>query len=203
MGTKFETLERADEGRLARRKARTRAAILDAAGRLFHTQGFDGTSIQQVAELADTGVGTVYGYFSSKEEILHEVLRAHSDEAVERYLRAIGQETPPIEKLCLALVTFAEFIRDHRSVLHAAFPRATASSNAEHANGWLLASFRGLLQEGLDAGAFRTVPIDATARMLLGSVLMAMLGMGIWAGREDDPATLEEILAIARALLSR
>ena len=41
-------------GRLERRKARTRAAIISAASKLFHERGYEDTSIQQIAELADT-----------------------------------------------------------------------------------------------------------------------------------------------------
>ncbi|MCA9823169.1 MAG: helix-turn-helix transcriptional regulator, partial [Dehalococcoidia bacterium] len=64
--------------RLERRKARTRASILSAAEQLFGSRGYDDTSIAQIAETADTGVGTVYGYFASKAEILQAVLRDHS-----------------------------------------------------------------------------------------------------------------------------
>ena len=80
--------------RLERRKARTRATILEAAGALFRDNGYEETSIQQIAERADTGVGTLYGYFASKEEMLHEVLRQHSDEAIERYQASVDESTP-------------------------------------------------------------------------------------------------------------
>ncbi len=69
-------------GRLERRKARTRAAIIDAATALFHERGFEETSIQQIAERADTGVGTLYGYFGSKDQILREVLHLARNEAL-------------------------------------------------------------------------------------------------------------------------
>lgn len=189
------------EGRLAQRKARTRAAILEAAERLFHDQGFDETSIQQIAELAETGVGTVYGYFTSKEAMLREVLRGHSEEAVDRYRAAISDTTPPLECLSLALGTYAGFIREHRPVLRAAFHRALSRPPEDHPTGWLLGSFRALLDEGVARGQFRQLPIDATCRTLLGTVMMAMLGIGIWRGREDDPATIDDLLELTKLLV--
>ena len=52
-----------------------RAAILDAAERLFVRQGFDATTIKQIA--ADAGVNSalLYYYFESKETLYRETLR--------------------------------------------------------------------------------------------------------------------------------
>ena len=80
-------------GRLERRKARTRAAIISSASKLFHDRGFEETSIQHIAELADTGVGTLYGYFESKDDILREVLQTERDEALEQYFASIDERT--------------------------------------------------------------------------------------------------------------
>lgn len=52
-----------------RKKLKTRAAILDAALNLFTRQGYDNTSISQLAQAAGIGKGTVYGYFQTKSEI--------------------------------------------------------------------------------------------------------------------------------------
>lgn len=56
--------------RRARRSARTRQAILDAAGDLFAERGYAGTTIDAIAEAADVAVETVYARFGSKRGIL-------------------------------------------------------------------------------------------------------------------------------------
>lgn len=56
--------------RRARRSARTRQAILDAAGDLFAERGYAGTTIEAIAEAADVAVETVYARFGSKRGIL-------------------------------------------------------------------------------------------------------------------------------------
>ena len=56
-------------GKRAQHKRRTRQAILDAALRLFSQQGFDQTSIADLARTAGIGKATVYSYFRTKGEI--------------------------------------------------------------------------------------------------------------------------------------
>lgn len=51
------------------KKKKTRKAIMDAALRLFTKQGFENTSISQLARAAGIGKGTIYSYFKSKNEI--------------------------------------------------------------------------------------------------------------------------------------
>lgn len=48
--------------------------ILDAATELFSEQGYDCTSIRQIAERAGISLGLLYNYFKSKEEVLREIL---------------------------------------------------------------------------------------------------------------------------------
>ena len=106
-------------GRLERRKARTRASIITAASKLFHERGYEETSIQHIAELADTGVGTLYGYFSSKDEILREVLQTERDEALDRYFASIDRTTPYMERACMAVLALAAYLRNNRTILTA------------------------------------------------------------------------------------
>jgi AcrR family transcriptional regulator len=60
----------------AERRAETTAAILEAARKLFATQGFEATSIDDIAAKAGVAKGAVYHHFESKEEIFTRVLDA-------------------------------------------------------------------------------------------------------------------------------
>ncbi len=65
----------ADEGgRNARRKARTRRALLDAARRVIARTGTVDVSIQEITEEADVGFGSFYNHFTTKEELLQEAV---------------------------------------------------------------------------------------------------------------------------------
>jgi AcrR family transcriptional regulator len=187
-------------GRLERRKARTRAAILSAASALFHERGYEETAIQQIAERADAGVGTLYGYFRSKEDILREVLKEHSIEAVQRYRAAIDESTPAIERLCTALDVLARYIRENRPILLAAF-RLSGEETEGEPGGWIFRAYRQMLHEGMEAGELRTLPLETTVRSLLMVYMTALLGMGQFQGCEDDPRLVGELEIITRAML--
>jgi AcrR family transcriptional regulator len=53
---------------------RSRDLILRSAAQLFRKQGFSATTLRQIAARAKIKAGSIYYHFSSKEEILDEVL---------------------------------------------------------------------------------------------------------------------------------
>ena len=54
---------------------KTREAILDSALRLFLKQGYHATGMREIAREAGISLGAAYNHFSSKEQILEELLR--------------------------------------------------------------------------------------------------------------------------------
>ena len=76
-------------GRLERKKEKTKQAIVTAAVARIQTQGFDETTMEQIAEAADVAKGTLYNYFPSKEAIVSEWVRRTSREKNEARLQAL------------------------------------------------------------------------------------------------------------------
>jgi AcrR family transcriptional regulator len=62
------------KARRNRRIIRQRKAIMDAAAQLFAQNGYQGTSIKDIAALMDIGESTLYGYFPGKQEVLIAIL---------------------------------------------------------------------------------------------------------------------------------
>ncbi len=66
-------------------KAVFRRAILRAAADVFVEQGFHAARIQDIAERARIGVGTVYNHFEQKEDVLQALLEEHTAALAERF----------------------------------------------------------------------------------------------------------------------
>jgi AcrR family transcriptional regulator len=64
-----------NSGRVERKKEETRQKIMVVAMKLFMEQGIAGTSMEQVAGLADIARGTLYNYFPVKEAIIDEYIK--------------------------------------------------------------------------------------------------------------------------------
>jgi len=85
-----------------RKRARTRQALVEAAATLFERNGYDETTIADIAAAAEIGTRTFFSYFPSKEELLFP----ESDARVRAAVEAIADRGPhegPAEVLLRAL----------------------------------------------------------------------------------------------------
>jgi AcrR family transcriptional regulator len=62
--------ERPRPGLRERKKAKTKAAIQREALRLFREQGYEATTIEQIAEAAEFSPSTFFRYFPTKEDVV-------------------------------------------------------------------------------------------------------------------------------------
>jgi AcrR family transcriptional regulator len=60
-------------------KAATRCRVIEAARELFDTQGYQGTTVREIARHAGVSVGSVFTTFASKGEILSQVMQDRLD----------------------------------------------------------------------------------------------------------------------------
>ena len=89
-----------------RNKLRRREQITDAALRLFAERGFDGVTIEQIADAAEVSRRTFFRYFARKEDVIVAWKEQMADE-----LRAALAERPeqeaPLDAVHRALATVA------------------------------------------------------------------------------------------------
>ena len=105
---------------------RKRQEIIDAAARCFARQGYDGTSMRDVAKLANLLPGSIYYHFASKEEMLKAVHDELMRSMTERVLLAIDPKAGPWERLEQASAAYLENLvtdEDYAGVVIAEFPR--------------------------------------------------------------------------------
>jgi AcrR family transcriptional regulator len=92
--------EAARPGLRERKKAKTRAAIREHALRLFREQGYDATTVEQIAEAAEVSHTTFFRYFPTKEDV---VLQDDMELLWINALRAQPPDIPPVAALRASL----------------------------------------------------------------------------------------------------
>jgi AcrR family transcriptional regulator len=82
---------------------RRHSQICDAALKLFSRKGFHQTTVREVAEACGLGIGTLYSYIKTKEDILHLVYRRILETFEARMLQATHGIQDPRLQLKVAL----------------------------------------------------------------------------------------------------
>lgn len=94
-----------------------RDAILEAAERVFARSGIAGTRMAEVAAEAGLATGTLYNYFTGREELLGSLIERRSEERIAAVTAAVEGARGGIRARLVALLT-ATFEHTHR---HRAF----------------------------------------------------------------------------------
>jgi AcrR family transcriptional regulator len=100
-------------GRIVRRRARTRQALLDAAETLFAAQGVDAVSIDEIANRADVAKGTFYNYFTDKDTLARELSDATRLDLEAAIARLNDRIDDPAMRVARAFCCVLRFGLDH------------------------------------------------------------------------------------------
>jgi AcrR family transcriptional regulator len=176
--------------RTARRKAVhdfKRAAIVDAARRVFAEHGLDGASVRLIAREAGYTPGAIYFYFPAKEHIYGDIL-SESLAALGRAIKDAAAAAPDgAARVRAAAHAFFAYYRDHPDELelglylfHGLARRGLTPELDRQLNGRLIAVLRvlaGAIRElgKLDEAA-ANVETVASASHLIGILLMDKSG---------------------------
>jgi AcrR family transcriptional regulator len=161
-----ETTTAPDEIRPRPRRGRPltaakRNAILTGARAVFGERPFEEVLVDEVARRAGVGKGTLYRYFSSKEDLYVGMVVAGLGELQGRIADALAKASGPEEKLrALARETLAHFW-SHK-LFHALINREEGAREKsqpfwEKERDALRGHLQRVLEEGIVAGVFRKV----------------------------------------------
>jgi AcrR family transcriptional regulator len=100
--------------KLTQRGRERRDQLMTCAANLFAERGYHPTSVADIVESLGVGKGVFYWYFSSKEELLIELLKSSHLSLRRRQQAAIGDEPDPVRRIELGIRASLQWFRDHR-----------------------------------------------------------------------------------------
>lgn len=151
--------------RKEREKNKRRQDIIEAARKVFSKKGFINATIDEIAEEAELSKGTIYTYFTNKDELFVRNMLAGIDDLVEEVSRAASLKKGPEEKLDAIATTYYEYYRTHpdyfRMFMYLFYDEVRGTLPADLVKEindkatYSLKIVAGVVQEGIDQGIFR------------------------------------------------
>ncbi len=192
--------------RRERRKAETRARLVDAARELFATDGYDATRPQDIARAADVAIGTFYIHFPDKRAAFLAFTEMASHELMERVRAHIGDAQGFEARLSKSLEAIVAYSDEHPGVLAAAFADqavlAAGLPEGVSLRDRLAQSLAKGLREGMRAGELRR-DYEPT---VIANAIVGLVQQGLRHGanaRVSRDALLENLVRFcSRALVS-
>jgi AcrR family transcriptional regulator len=86
------------------KKQKAQGNILQSAEDLFLTKGYLGTTLEEIAAMAEIGVGTLYNYYDSKAEVFLAVMADKMDFSVEEIDGLLGDAETDVVDLILKFI---------------------------------------------------------------------------------------------------
>ena len=170
--------------RKEREHKRRRKEILDAALGIFAQKGYYGATMAQISQTSEYPLGTIYKYFSGKEQIFHDMVMDQGrqlghliQEAAER------KDLGPKERAYACLMANARFLKESKdfvrvyislrsSVDSILSPELQANINRIHQK--MVNIYTDIFQEGVDAGVFKPYPAEDLSSLFFGVIFSSI-----------------------------
>ena len=186
----------------AAHKELTRSRIRDAAKELFYQQGYNITTMDQIAMAAGVRRSTLYFHFKDKGEIVRRIAEDYAPKAV-AVMATLPGPRPTKAQIEAWMAVMIEFVRVERAptVLFRDVTGSPVPTNAD---------LRSLADELIEAFA-KSIPAfraavepgegQAVARARAELVMRELTRVSLFASRADVGPQLGAMLAVARDLL--
>ncbi|WP_232699845.1 forespore capture DNA-binding protein RefZ [Brevibacillus daliensis] len=146
----------------------TKERILQAASELFHSQGYNGTSVRQIAERANVNVALISYHFQGKQGVLEKLISSYYDQFFHSMHERVSEEklTSCLEELEEMVSVYAHYQHEHAAVTRLIERELSVETmlarevmtvyihQVKH-------SFASVIEKGIRNGEFRAVPVDA------------------------------------------
>jgi len=181
----------------------TRARILETSENMFVRQGFDGTRVDAIAEIARVNKRMIYVYFGNKEQLYLEVLKKNFAE-VAKLDHALDPALPPDAQAAAVIHHYFHFLSEHPAFIRLLgwetlndgrlAGRALVDVAAAE-----LETLHGILRRGVEQGIFRAdldIPktVMSITALCFGFFNRRALWATLWAEDLTGPEALDAVL---------
>lgn len=187
-------------GRRESKKEATKKKILEVSLKLFQSEGFEKTTMRDIAAKCGIALGTTYNYFPTKEHIALYFFERALEEVMARYRREAPPKASLEEKLFLLLSIELEQLAPYEAFMHLVVATAVVPGSRLHpfsADSQRLKSkyleFAGrIFEEAQARGELRTYGFDAMLRSAFWILKMGLIlfWLGDASPRKEDTFVL-------------
>jgi AcrR family transcriptional regulator len=197
MGDMTETLasDHGGSGGLReRKKARTRASIREHALRLFREQGYQATTVEQIAAAAEVSPSTFFRYFPTKEDV---ILQDNMDTLM---VEAFERQPAGLSPVAAARAATREMVASMNPAQWEQFRQTTAlTMTVPEVRARAMDEFArtiGILADAMAKRAGRS-PDDLAVRALAGAIIGVIMSVTMpwtnWTGEQISEDMFERI----------
>ena len=191
-------------------KEQRRVQIMDAAITCFAQKGYYEASMDDIAREAGLSKGSLYWHFPSKRDLFRSLIEAWIAEIMEGMPEAVAACRSETDKLVIIADSIKKSVAVRPDLARAQLEFAAQAVRDDEIREWFRANyveqrafFAGILQDGIRAGEFRPVPVDATARLIMAYVDGTFFHREVNDIGDDIDVLLEEVKSTLLAILKR
>ncbi len=150
--------------------------ILSESARLFATNGYDGTSMRDIAEACGISKSLLYHHFTDKDEIYARIALGSTQRLYEYVFDRLPEDGTAAERVRAFMTATGEYFQRHRwnwMASTAAFWSDPELRRHKERMMWrdrYEGLIRKLIQDAIDAGAFRPMDVPLAGRLVLSSL---------------------------------
>ncbi|MDU1321879.1 MAG: TetR/AcrR family transcriptional regulator [Clostridium botulinum] len=157
-------------------QAERREEIIGVALRLIEKNGFQKTSMREIAVLANMGKSSLYDFFKTKDEIVVYAVEKKIEETIQKVHRIISDESSPEQCLRKIMLNHLGVPKQYRTVLmwlntESDYLEEEYRKRLKAARYAYQDIIKSVIENGVTAGIFRKTNADLMARLLINSVI--------------------------------
>ncbi|MCG8470670.1 MAG: TetR/AcrR family transcriptional regulator [Desulfobacterales bacterium] len=189
-------MARTDLSRKEREHKRRREEILEAALSIFAEKGYYGATMAQISQKSEYPLGTIYKYFSGKEQIFHDMVMDRGIQ-LSHYIAEAAARTDlePKERAYGCLMANARFLKGNKEFVRVYISLRSSidtilspelQSNINRMHQKMVDVYTDIFQEGVDKGVFKPYPAEDLSSLFYGVIFSS-----IWPWVSENKVTYD------------